>query len=779
MTVASLAVVRHVEVRAQTTSASLRGRVVVLNNAGVASPIRRARVTLTSPTGAVITSDSDTEGRFLFEHLTPGLYRLDAVKPGFFVPANSERGVAVAATSVEIRALGAATRDIVVESAAAIEGRVVDASGQAVANMVVQVRVTGRPNAPLATGIQPVRTDDRGNYRLHSLPPGDYVIESAPLSRLAPAATARAASRASATYYPGVLRIEDAQSVSVKSTSVLAGIDITLAATTAQSGASIGPAGVAPVRSAARGTGRLAGKITGLDSSRPIEGARVTITREDGPVFESRGVFYTDAQGRFTVTELPSGRYIVRVAAPGFVDRTYGWTKASPIGSRIDLTDGAEFDRADVAMPRPRAVAGRVLDEFGDPAPGILVGLATTEFGVNSTRLVPVTSRIESQPTDDTGAFRIPDVSPGSYYVMALSGPFVAGSDRSGFALTLYPGTRLGMGATLVQVGSDADVLGVDFPLVPARTTEVRGTVVTPAGMPVPSATLALLPAPGGDVRIMLTRASATSAADGSFVFRNVPEGSYAIQAEVPSWARPNAAGVPADNVYGFTAVEVTAPTTTGVRVEARPPSTLRGRVIFEGPDPYPSGRDISIEQVPTDFISSPYETLAKGPEWTDDGAFVIRGLIGRAVIRASARPASWVMAHVTVGGKDVTDSPIEFGRGDIDAVEITFKKTGASVTGTVSDGDKPATAYDAILFSADPNRWAVPSRFVKLGRPNQAGAFRIAGLVPGLYLAIAVPQMPSGAWRDPELLRALAFKATPFNLADGETRSVTLKLVK
>jgi protocatechuate 3,4-dioxygenase beta subunit len=434
-------------------------------------------------------------------------------------------------------------------------------------------------------------------------------------------------------------------------------------------------------------------------------------------------------------------------------------------------------ERADVAMPKPGAVAGRVVDEFGDPAPGILVRLATTDFAAGMARLVPFNSWVTPQPTDDTGAFRIFDVPPGDYYVTALSGAFVPGSDMRGFAMTLYPGTHSGAQARAVHVVAGTDALGTDFPVIPASLSDVRGTVVTQDGVPVPHAYVGLMPATAGDVRIMLTRASTTTDADGSFVFRNIPVGAYAMQAEVPAWAvSASGSTVP---LFGYAAVDASGPTPAGLRIAVQPPATLRGRVVFEGPGPHPSGRDVLIDEVATEFMSGPYETHVRVVRWADQNTFTIESLVGRLVVRAAVQPDVWILTRVTLAGTDVTDAPIDFGRGDVDDLEITFERIGASVSGTVTHGDLPPGDYSVIVFASDPLKWAWPSRVVRLARPEKQGGYRVTGLPSGQYLAIAVPQVSGGRWQDPEWLRTLVGLATPFTLQDGEAQSLTLKLVK
>jgi hypothetical protein len=130
---------------------------------------------------------------------------LDVIKPGFYVAANGPNGVATAGTTIEIG--GSAIRDVTVERGAAVEGRLFLVNGDPAKNVVVKIRPVPDLNAPLADSIQPTRSNDLGFYRLHTLPPGEYIIEADVLSRRA-ADAARGITSGSPTYYPGVADIQ-------------------------------------------------------------------------------------------------------------------------------------------------------------------------------------------------------------------------------------------------------------------------------------------------------------------------------------------------------------------------------------------------------------------------------------------------------------------------------------------------------------------------------------------------------------------------------------------
>lgn len=199
-------------------TATLTGRVTVAGERD--TPVRRARITLESdalPQAQL--ADSDTDGRFRFDRLPAGAFRLRAEKPGFVTLAFGARHALDRGLPIDLRAGQTRSIELALPRGAALDGRVMNQEGDPIQNLVVSaVRLTyglyGRQPMPL----KDTRTDDLGRYRIHSLPPGDYYVQAAPdpidavSERQAPGPRPPGAAR---TYYPGTAAPSDAQRVSL------------------------------------------------------------------------------------------------------------------------------------------------------------------------------------------------------------------------------------------------------------------------------------------------------------------------------------------------------------------------------------------------------------------------------------------------------------------------------------------------------------------------------------------------------------------------------------
>jgi len=170
--------------------------------------------------------------------------------------------------------------------------------------------------------------------------------------------------------------------------------------------------------------------------------------------------------------------------------------------------------------------------------------------------------------------------------------------------------------------------------------------------------------------------------------------------------------------------------------------------------------------------LQSPQPALVK-PDLT----FTIKGLLGEFMLRASA--PNQYLKSVMAGSDDITDKPREFKSND--RVTITLTSRASTVEGNVSDAAGAAsTEAGVILFSEDKAAWRFNSARVKRSPVDPSGHFRLAGLLPGRYLIVAVPRdrlnMPMGG--DTALFEELSKVATALVVGEDEERRVDLKVV-
>jgi hypothetical protein len=333
------------------------------------------------------------------------------------------------------------------------------------------------------------------------------------------------------------------------------------------------------------------------------------------------------------------------------------------------------------------------------------------------------------------------------------------------YVTTYFPGSASAADAERVSVEIGRDV-HLTIPLTAARLARVTGRVVTSAGDTSNGSVVIGYVRPGGT-------GYTTSAAEpnGRFTFSGLPPGEYFVQVapRAPSQT---------DNEYARVPVTVTGQDVNLV-VTTGKPGAFQGRFVFDGAAP--ASRPPGLQPATVSVRRVPPMEASGVVTWRNDGSFEMTGQFGERLIRLGTPPVGWYLKAVMLGGRDVTDTPINFDDGrQVTGLEIIVSQKQTEVTGTVVDAQGAGVSeYVTVVFSEDRQRWTAQTRHVAAGRSDQRGRFKIVGLPPGRYRAAAVDYLEVGAERDPAVLDRLATVATPLTIADDEPQSVILKLVQ
>lgn len=507
------------------------------------------------------------------------------------------------------------------------------------------------------------------------------------------------------------------------------------------------------------------GRVTDAATGRPVRMARVALTPSERSARMPERFSRTDEDGTYEFRAVPPGRFTMTASKARYVTLQYGQKLPAPSGTIIDLAPGRLLERVDVALPRAAAIAGRITDELGDPLERASVEAMRVGYSARGRELVTVASAT----TNDAGEYRIAQLQPGDYYVVASERAESFGSEPDadiGFLKTAYPANADIAGARRVPIRDGQDVTRIDITMLPTRPANVSGRVITANGLAAANVMLLLQSVdsgPGSGVG-----SETRSGADGSFLLPRVIPGRYELHARLN--VKPNEGAIlplvmTGDDVTGWT-----IPMTAGGRITGRVVPPERAAPAAPG--------DLEIGAIPTSDTLV-FGTGFGGPvkdDWTFDWDF----LLGNRIIRPSRLPAGWYLKAVIRGEKDITDTPIVFtGAEVVNDVEIVLTTETTSVSGTaLGAGGAAATDYTVVAFADDNTKWARWSRFIKTARPDDAGLFRIDGLPPGRYRIAAVDKVENFQWLDREFLQRLRPDATSLTLQLGQAPTVTLKVL-
>jgi protocatechuate 3,4-dioxygenase beta subunit len=290
-------------------AAVISGRVL---EADSLTPIPGAQVMATAETpagfapagpaflGGIPAQVTGKDGRYQFDGLAAGRYRITVQKTGFARPGGRT------APDVRLRAgEHRADVDLVLQKAAVIVGHVVDESGEPLLNvnvMAMQQASAFGAGPALAARLMPAgpsaQTNDLGEFRLFGLTPGEYYVHATP-NRGFNIATAPGGITLLPTYFPGTADAASAQPIAVGPGQTSGDIVIRLVGTPAF---------------------QISGTV--IDRSRrPVASAMVQLIADEPsarPLFVGSpwNQTYTDANGRFTLHEVTNGAYSLLASVP-------------------------------------------------------------------------------------------------------------------------------------------------------------------------------------------------------------------------------------------------------------------------------------------------------------------------------------------------------------------------------------------------------------------------------------------------------------------------------
>jgi protocatechuate 3,4-dioxygenase beta subunit len=519
------------------------------------------------------------------------------------------------------------------------------------------------------------------------------------------------------------------------------------------------------------GTAQLSGRVLDAETGKPL---RRAVVRAFGAELREGRSASTDAQGRWTIRSLPAGKYTISVTKGGYVNLNYGQRRPFEAGQQVDLAAGQTLEKLDIALPRGGVITGRIQDEFGEAFAGIRVVPMRQRYFNGQRRLVAVGT---GDITDDIGQYRLHGLTPGEYYVSATNSAinFDVSEDKMGYAPTYFPGTAMLTDAQRVAVAVGQETPNVNFDLAPTRVATVSGLATNAEGKPLANSVI-MMTSP-----LLFAGVATISPAmvrpDGTFTISNVAPGEYRLETfsmgDLQQFTA--SAGQASLSEAASLQITVTGEDVSGLTLVSAPTASVKGRIVFEGDaaPKVPSGAVMILAMAPVQTSIMPGSLGRVQEDWT----FQIKGLTEKRLIRANA-PSGWFLKAVTVNGTDLTDTGIEFKPGDdVSGVDVVLTRQMGSLAGTATVDGKAVSDYVVVAFAADRAKWGTGTRFVRSSRPDQSGKFELKGLPGEDYFVVALEYLEPGEEGDPEVQERLRAQATRVTVADGEAKTVTLKV--
>jgi len=507
----------------------------------------------------------------------------------------------------------------------------------------------------------------------------------------------------------------------------------------------------------------------------------------------------TDASGRFAFQNLAAGLYSLQAFHDGYARHSYGQRTPGGPAAAIRVGGGQSIPGIIMALLPAGNVSGLIRDLEGQPQAGVPVQLLRATYDSTGQRAFHIEGTAR---TNDRGEYRLYWLTPGRYYVSAGSPPGPSTSSRANapvspnevpnrsFTLTYYPGVWDPRAAALIEVSPGGELSGIDFSVPMQQLRRIRGRITDlNTGQPPSSVGLSLA------YRTLSGTSGAFSAGEkydsstGEFELRNVPPGSYVVQAiamdpvvVVESETLIKVAAV-ATRPNARVSVNISSQDLDGLVLTLTTGVVLQWRISIEGMSvgAIPGWERIRVPLKPTLDGAfgpnlQPAAPVSRAP--AADGTFVIEGVsAGEFVVGPlTGLPAGFYAREARFAQTDVLSQPLRFSGVASGTLEIVLSSRSSQIDGVATDARSVPIAGARIVLV--PDRQRNRTDLFKATMSDSSGRFVFRGIPPGDYRVFGWEALDSYAYYDPDLLRRAEPQGTPVHVSESTTNNLTVKVI-
>ena len=539
----------------------------------------------------------------------------------------------------------------------------------------------------------------------------------------------------------------------------------------------------------------LEGRVTNLLTGEPLKKATIHLRRRgSGPMSTDAIEFGSEASrlqgysatsatdGTFRIDGIEPGDYELSGERNGYLHTEYGAKGPMESGIVLTLLPSQQLTNIGLGLNPQAVITGKVVDEDGDPVSEAVVQVLTRGWQQGKARIYPR----GGTNTNDLGEFRIPDLSPGKYYVCASMMYFKRSNeepppprkpDLRPIRTCLADAVTLEF-ATPIEIAAGQDLSGLEIRLRSAQTYHVRGKIVgnLPTGE---GQNVSISLAPRSEDMFFFGTNHAAMNKDRTFDIAGVAPGSYTLTVFLMT-----------GNIQGVAheAIDVGQGDMNDIAVAIAPAGSLRGQAHIEGMaqagvNPV-NLANVSVYLSPADF-GSMFGSIPKGTSKAD-GSFVLDNVFpGKYYVRASAPPGTYIKS-VRLGQQDIMGKELDLSQAVSGDLEIIFRYGVADVSGMVqlgeaashragsSSGGQPAST-PATLIVLVPDVLNADGSGMHYASANQAGSFTIKNVPPGHYRAYALENANTNELQNPDILKELESRAIELELKENDHKQMQL----
>jgi len=448
-----------------------------------------------------------------------------------------------------------------------------------------------------------------------------------------------------------------------------------------------------------------------------------------------------DDNAHFLVEGLDPGTYQISAGKQGyFTDE-----RKAAMQPVVELAAGAHVKDVVVRIMPLAVITGRIVDYANDPVRGVEVRLLALEHYRGRERLNTVSSAI----SDDRGEYRIFDIRPGNYFLLAehnlhkewkkTTGVVpIKGSELDiAYPPVLFPATTDMLQAQKLAVNA-GDEVRADFSLFPTQAASIQGRVVNGlTNLPIASPSVT---AYWGQNTSLMARTAEITEDKSGFEIRGIGPGTYTLRTTFM------------DDGETFSDERVVQVGTQGLKdlvIAGLPDFEVNGHIRFENARYAAFRPSVEFASVGT-AVGSIFRVGATMPDYQFTGK-LHPGNHYR--VNIPNLPQDSYLKSVRVAGREVANTDVVIGgrRTDID---LLVSPAGGHIEGTtLNDKHEPVGGSYVLLVPEFSDK--VNGDLIRPARTDSKGKFVMRGVVPGSYKLFAFADVElSEMLNQPEMLK-------------------------
>jgi hypothetical protein len=447
-----------------------------------------------------------------------------------------------------------------------------------------------------------------------------------------------------------------------------------------------------------------------------------------------------DDNAHFVFDRLDPGSYQILGGKPGY----YADEHKRSMQTVVDLAAGAVVKDVVVRLLPLGVISGRIVDEANDPVRDVEIRLLAVEHYRGREFL----NTMGSATSDDRGEYRIFDIGPGRYYLLAEHNVSKEWKKQTGMAPQkgsrldiaypplMYPGTSDMLQAQKLVVNAGDD-LHADFALFPVQAVSIQGRVVNgltnkPIAQPVVTAYW-------GPNASLMARTAEISADGAYFEIRGIGPGTYTLRTTFVD---------DGENFSDERVVEVGTEGTRNLLISGLPDFEIVGHVRLENARYASFNPSVEFASV-GGKSSSIFRLGTKPPDYQFTGKLHPGD---RYRVNVPNLPQEFYLKSVRVSGKEVANTDVVIG-GRHTEIDLVVSAGGGHIDGTtLNDQHEPVGGSYVLLVPDSVDK--PDADLIRPARSDAKGKFMLRGVPPGSYRLFAFEDVESEILNQPELLK-------------------------